>query len=365
MRSASPLQRPTLTASSLWLATAWLSCAEAPPGRAPAEPSGRIRAAVGPLGFDDLTNAKYSLTLKNEDGDVVWANSDLESDNFGNGSGDLAYVGSCDLSAPNGTFELVLDSLYTGNPPTLLDPADYENPCPAHNPCIKEAICSEDEMHITEFQLVIVIKAEKGFFDIAIRISDIFCSATLSCKEQLLFVNGTRRKTHILGLACTAGLGSNTRLYMQNLVLECPGFDAIWLDPGGSKGNQEPFAPLGAWAIYRDNEEFEGYRKGFWNLAFAFEEGTPSCHLTARMTAAEGPLIERSTPLGTKYPVIEVGLDLGAQSAVCHPTFLLDGGNPHIATRYTDFDESICFEHEADIRTTGLKVYGGVCPASP
>ncbi len=324
-------------------------------------PRGRIKAAVGPLGYDDLTNARYTLTLKNENGDQVWSNT-IESDNFGNGSGDLSYLGSCDLGAPHGTFELVLDALYTGNPPTLLDPNDYENPCPAGNPCIKEALCSEDETHITEFKLVIIIKAKKGFFDIAVRISDIFCSATLSCKEQLLFVGGERRKTHILGFACTAGLGSNTRLYMSDLVLECQGMAPIWLDPGGPKGNQETFAPIGAWAIYRDNEELEGYRKGFWNLAFALEEDASSCRLRTRMTAAEGPLVERTTPLGTKYPVIDVDLDIGTQSDICHPTYLLDGENPHIATRYTDFDEAVCFEHEADIRTTGLKVYGGICP---
>jgi hypothetical protein len=339
-------------------------CAEPEAAPSDAPPfQGRIAISVAPLGYDDLTNARYTLTLRNGLGEAIWSQSNLESDDFGNGKGDLTYIGGCDLDQPDGTFELVLDALYTGNPPAELPVEDYENPCPTEAPCVQPALCSESETQVTQFSLVIVLKAEKGFLDVGIRLSDIFCSATVSCKEELLFIGGRRSKTHILGLACAAGLGTETRLYMRDLRLTCPGTPVVSLDPSGQKGNQPPIGPVGAWALYRDNEEFEGYRKGFWNIGLALAPHTPDCLLTATMTAAEGPLADRTTPIDTKYPVIEVSQRLGPADAACHPTQELDGNNSHIATRYTDFDETICFEHEADIRTVGLRLYGGLCPA--
>lgn len=125
---------------------------------------------------------------------------------------------------------LVLDGLYG---PNGIDLGDYQNPCPASAPCALTAECVENADAPVSFNLTIMRQARQGFFDIGVDFDSIYCSAKVDCTYdeaglepiELLFDpdTGERTQTAVIGLACTAGPGTDreTALFMSDVRVVC------------------------------------------------------------------------------------------------------------------------------------------------
>jgi hypothetical protein len=331
--------------------------------RAPTVPAAAVEVSVAPFDLPEVTDVTYTLTLRNGDGDLVWVKENLRSSEYGTGDGSLTYIGTCDPATAPNTLELVIVDLYEGA--AVIPVTEYENPCPISEPCILPANCeaSDEPQNPIDFNLTVAMVggSNKGFFDIAMRFSDIFCSAQLSCREGLLFIDSQRAKTHVLGFACVSGIATPTHLYLNDIDVECDD-GVVALDPSLDKGNQAGIGPVGAWAIYRDNENLAGMRKGYWNTAFALEPDAANCHVSSQLTASERAFEGHTTPTHTTYPVIVVDFDLGDTSEPCHATQQLDTLPSGVLTAYTAIDETLCFTHLAEVKSTGLSVDSGSCP---
>jgi hypothetical protein len=343
------------------LVLAWLvaSCTGAPAETA----LGRVEILVAPFDLTEVTDATYTLRLRNGDGDVVWVKEDISSSRYGDGDGSLTYVGTCDPTSLPNSIELVLVDLYDG---TLVIPAsEYQNPCTPTEPCVLPVTCSEsgETQPAIEFNLTIAMSSleNKGFFDIGIRFSDIFCSSQLSCRDELLFVASERSKTHTLGFTCVAGVATTTHLYIDDLVVTCDNGSAS-LNPSLETGNQVELGPVGAWSIFRNNVELAGMRQGYWNIAFALVSSANNCHVSSMMTASEEALVDQVTPAHTTYPFIILDYPLGDAADACHPLQQLDSVGSGLWTEYTDINEALCYEHEAEVKSTGLSVDDRDCP---
>lgn len=147
---------------------------------APTAPGIAIR--VAPLDLPGVTNAVYTLTVRNESGSAVWSRQ-LDSIAYGGGDGSVSYVGPCDADddpsgdgAATNTVSLSLDELDTASAP-LAPGADYANPAPSDAPLVQSAVCVADADTAVSFDLTVARRAEQGFFDVAITFDDIFCSA--------------------------------------------------------------------------------------------------------------------------------------------------------------------------------------------
>ena len=236
------------------------ACTEIP---RPAGPEIEIR--VAPVDYPGINKVCYDLTVLNgaptpgdsdttNDPDVVWSESGLCSDDYGNlGGGDISYVGPCDADVDGHNYvELTLADVWVGatSPVVLKDQIDlpsgdpnYENPCPTGAPCVLDFECLENADVFVEFNLVIMRDANQGWFDIAVNFDDIFCSAKFdTCYPgedpddptddepiRLLHDRGDERHhTAVLGFACTGGpldepgAANETQLYMNDIVITCP-----------------------------------------------------------------------------------------------------------------------------------------------
>ena len=140
--------------------------------------------------------------------------------------------------------------------------------------------------------------ANQGFFDVAVEFDDIFCSAKLDCLDsqggplKLLFDpdTGARGQTVVVAWACTAGIGAETWLYEDNLVVSCFDEDTgeplgSWaydpsLGPGNAGPGQAPF--VFETGIYRTVTESTGVSS--WNVALGVrpEELPGRCVLAGR-----------------------------------------------------------------------------------
>lgn len=168
----------------------------------------------------------------------------LCSNLFGNGpQGDIFYIGTCDATYPTHVVELVIDGLYKPLGDPLTEGSDWNNPCTASNPCQFYAECRENADTPVVISLTILRSANQGFFDIAVRFDDIFCSAKVDCEYGDNGDNGGRRSaatswtpinlvhnsdgepstTAVIGFACTAGPGvkDETELYLNAPRIEC------------------------------------------------------------------------------------------------------------------------------------------------
>jgi len=249
-----------------------LSCA----GHEPATPTGaRLSVAVAPLALPDLSDACYDLTVTNGaagGGDGVWSKQAVCADEYGDGVGDITYVGTCDASGGgaagrvNSVILSIADLWTSGNhtsaPGGYLDRATYQNPCGSaantdgFGPCVREIRCHENEDARVAFDITVLRGATQGFFDVAVAFEDVFCSAKFDCgpvgapKDILFAADGERHDTAVLAFACTAGPGAPaTHLYMQDIVIACNGVTVATLDPSvddpGRPGPGNQRAPAG------------------------------------------------------------------------------------------------------------------------
>ena len=98
---------------------------------------------VAPLTLDGVTNATYTLSVVNGAGDTVWTRT-VDADAYGDGSGSLSYVGTCDASSNPNRIDLVVEPLEAGGAP-LISGVDWINPAPPGDPISRGAICVADQ----------------------------------------------------------------------------------------------------------------------------------------------------------------------------------------------------------------------------
>ncbi|MBL8788766.1 MAG: hypothetical protein JNJ59_27975 [Deltaproteobacteria bacterium] len=240
------------------LVTGLVACVEG------AEPGGKVAVGIAALELPGVSNACFTLSVHNgapgAGGQLVWTRPGVCADDFGDGTGSIAYVGTCDANVPNdNVVSLVLEDLYTGTPPAALGGVGYVNPCPANQPCKRSVPCLENADAAVTFNLTVMRDADQGFFDIAVNFADVFCSAKFDCLDsegdtlELLHdpATGDRAPTGVLGFACTSGQGETTWLHMDDIVITCQG-GTTTVDPSPGVCSDDPtfsddtFAP--AWS---------------------------------------------------------------------------------------------------------------------
>jgi len=317
--------------SALWMLT---SCG------APADDgdAGRVAIEVAPLTLEGVTEAEYTVTVTNDaagQGDTVWARA-LTSTRYGDGAGSLAYVGPCDADTGTNTVIVELDALYDQN--GVIAPGTYKNPTPLQ----REIACLPNTDVSVVFDMTIVRDAKQGFFDVAVDLDDIFCSAKLDCERtpgqdlELLHnpATGARDMTAVVGFACTGSNaeGASTYLYMDDLRVVCSGYTLdVLIDPTG-QGNldttQAPSANADGYlfgaSVYRGTEGL--YGKAYWNVSLGLDAtkfaAAGDCTLVGRATAAaeswDQTVFGFPLPEGTVYPIIAWNVPLSnATGRVC------------------------------------------------
>ncbi|MCB9737458.1 MAG: hypothetical protein H6745_33175 [Deltaproteobacteria bacterium] len=294
-----------------------------------ADPGGRVAIDVQALSLDGVDDVVYTLAVRNESGDLVWSRQ-VDADGYGDGVGSLTYVGTCDAEDdPNGddvalnSVSLVIDRVVAGGV-ELTAGVDFMNPAPTGDPLVRAVPCTPNADASAAFDVTLARRANQGFFDIAIELDDVFCSAKLDCESapgtplRLLTdpVSGARGVTAVVGFACTAGGGQSTWLHLDDVAVSCTGgggFSATvpvaagpgQLNPAYAGASDELLFQT---AIYRDVEQLAGYAKGYWNVALGLNTGAFTtlgpCTLTGAGTASSEPLDNGHTPAGMRYPLV-------------------------------------------------------------
>jgi hypothetical protein len=308
----------------------------------PSAPATSIEVKVVPLELTGITDATFSVTVQNGNDEVVWSCPDLTSSRFGNGLGDLSYVGPCDAqSNPHTvTLELVSRSDAGG----VLPETDWRDPTPV----ALEVDCVENADVPVTFNLVVMRRANQGFFDIAVTFEDVFCSAKFDCLERDFLHNpatGERDTTLVFAFACAAGVGEETTMYLDDLVINCDDGTTYNIDPTVGPGNQGGQPPLlYQVGTYWGQEVFEGQNidKCYWNVAIGVDLTIPvpqdaNCVLTATGTATGGTFVDNTSPDGSWWPIIEWTIPLtdGTGALICGEN-PMDGVGSGVVTGYTD-----------------------------
>ncbi len=322
------------------------ACADAV---APSSGGGRLELTVAPLNLPGIDEACYTLGVSNNsDGSsVVFSKAGICSTTYGDGKGAITYVGACDAQgdADAGTsgvqnrVELRLTKLSgnVGTPGDLNAPDDFVNPCADADDCVQFVTCTENVDSAVVFNLTIMRDADQGFFDIGVNFSDVFCSAKVDCQPALLHNDaGVRGPTGVVAFACTAGDSGPTHMYLDDIS-----FGGLTYDVDVPKGNQDatPGVNGGKYAVYKDSEELPGYTKYFWNVAI--DIAGKSGPLTTRATASGVPLTSNTTPVATRYPVIEVNVPITSGTCSAHA---LDGSGSGVTTTYTSMSSPVSFD---------------------
>ncbi len=347
------------------LACAWMGalgligCGEKPPD-ATRGPAGRFEIGVRPLSLENVSEVVYKLTVKNAaaaPNNVVWSKS-VSSAQYGDGVGAITFVGACDGQSNPHTIEVVVQSMRDADGVTI-PPTKYANPAPANAPISLTRTCVANEDVQVVFNLAIMRAAEQGFFDIGINFADVFCSAKLDCVDSLLHDPGLemRGPTAVMGFACTAGrteagAPEETWLHFTDVMLTCDGKPPLYFGAGASRGQQ---GPLGAGpsffqtAIYRGEEQLQGYDKCYWNMAFGLRAGPDhkNCRLKAQATASHMSFgATGSSPADSIWGYVDwdVPLTNGAGAIACGTNPLNEPGSK-VVTKYTPMTGYV-FLHE-------------------
>ncbi|MFO0750368.1 MAG: hypothetical protein U1F43_32565 [Myxococcota bacterium] len=382
-----------LCISSSALALAALSaCADQ---AAPTQPGDRVAIAIAPLSFQNIDRVCYDIEVRNADG-TVWSLGDTTitkvggvqathtgsggpvdattvcSDQYGDGAGGaLTYIGTCDATsdsdgnALNGVQNAVtlwVDGIYADGGAALrvgggaADIGAWQDPCP--NGCTVQADCSANADTRVDFDLTVMRAADQGFFDVAVNFEDVFCSAKLdTCYDvasddriKLIFGgDGDRDWTAVVGLACTAGAGSDvaTNLLYSRIDVTCNGGATRFnVDPKGAPGERSVVGTDGKvlhYAVYRGQEDLGCGAAGdcnklYWNLALSVDDlaaAGGSCSLALSATANDGDtgfVNGVPTATGLAYPYIDMAATLTQDGAgVCQKNAL---GSAAVATGY-------------------------------
>jgi len=293
-------------------------------------PPATLRVDVAALSLEGVTDATYTLTVTGPTG-VVWTEQ-VTSGEYGDGGGSVSYVGTCDAGdgAADNTVSLVVDGLSTASGP-LTAGVDFANPAPAAQPLTRTFTCRANTDVAVDFDLTISRRATQGFFDVAVTLSSLFCSAKLDCvapdgpdadsdPDPLFLLHdgtGSRGRSLVLALACTGGPGADTHLYMDDLELDCGAAGSATLSPSGPAGNKGAVAPLlFEHAVYFGSEPLGGYHKVYWNVALGVDESalsaTAPCALSTTATASPEAFTDGVAPPATTWPAIHWDVTLNA-----------------------------------------------------
>jgi len=340
----------------------------------------RVEVAVAALDLPGVTNAVYTITVRNESGEIVWTRQ-ADADGYGDGAGGLSLVGPCDADDdPNddgdatNTVELVLDSLLAQSAP-LTAGVDYVNPAPAGSPLSRPVVCEANADTLASYDLTVVRRAQQGFFDVAVSFSDVFCSAKLDCRDALLHNDdGVRDTTVILALACTGGAGTDTHLYLDPIDIDCGVDGALSILPTGPKGNQGPVAPwVFEHALYYGVEQLESggesLSKVYWNVAIGVDEealdAAVACTLEAAGTASPARFTDGVSPAGATWPEITWDVELkaaGSPTLTC-TSHALGGAGGDVVIGYQT-DRAYPYELVSDLANGGAGATAGDSGAS-
>jgi len=334
-----------LIASAVALA-ALASCIETPP-----DDGARLAISVAPFEIEAVTNARYQLTVRNAADEVVWTR-EVDAAAYGTVGGSLSYVGPCDAqSNPN---DVTLEVLELYNASSVVDPDIYEAP----GPITRSFECVANQDTAVDFDITILIDPPHTtqFVNIGVSFADIFCSAKLDCLDEdgdpLLLLHdatGARAQTAVVAMSCTAGAGSDTVLYREDLTIVCDDGQGTVLtttvDPSAGPGKLEVGdgitgdAGVLFGASVSQGDEQLGYSKAYWNVLLGLEPGAKGCRLTTTGTAHDGPFDSHTVPEGTIWPYIDWNVDLTNTDGdlVCsrHP---VGGEDPNdgVSALYTD-----------------------------
>ena len=333
-----------------------------------------VAISVAPLNLDGVGNARYTVTVLNGVDEVVWSRV-IEADQFGDGAGSVSYVGPCDADASDNTVQLVVEALYDSQG-GLIPASTWTNPT-ASGPLSKDFTCLADRDVAVGFDLTLARAAQQGFFDVAVELDDVFCSAKLDCgattdvADDLLLLHdgGVRSTTAVLGLACTAGPSSDTYLYLNSVIIECAGGSGnptvVDVSQLGNVAdldaapNANPDNYLFGAAVYRGDEGLAG--KSYWNVALGLNRDSfgvlGECRIRATATATATPLTDGQTPDASAYPYIDWDVALSdAGGRVCTEHAVDDGSG--VTTRYASASAPETFEFEYN-SAAGITQQGG------
>lgn len=206
------------------------ACAERPLSEV--RPTDAVRLAVAPLTLPGIGKACYDLEVRNgaaRTGEVVWSRGTpglnggvtdptaICSDRYGSGS-DITYIAPCDAAGqldpdPEGervnSVTVWVDGLYDTNGAYLAPTGthSWQNPC--DDGCSLDVLCEENRDTLAAFDLTVMRDANQGFFDVAVNFEDIFCSAKLDCRSELLHRGDVRDATAVVAFACASGVRKN------------------------------------------------------------------------------------------------------------------------------------------------------------
>ncbi|TNF29780.1 MAG: hypothetical protein EP329_15020 [Deltaproteobacteria bacterium] len=326
------------------------ACSQGVPADGP-----QVAINVAPFEIDTVTNASFRLTVRNAADELVWQR-DVDADRYGNGRGSISYVGPCDADAnPNRVSVEVLDLFMGANGDQPFDTSTYGLP----GEITREVDCVPNQDTAVEFDLTILIDPPDmpAFLSVGIGFADIFCAAKLDCQDThgdplnlLHRPDGTRGRTAVVALACTAGAGADTVLYHEDLAIHCDdgagGVLDVAVDPSAGPGNLtvgdglsgDAGVLFGA-AVYRGDELISNYNKAYWNVLLGLDAGAKGCVLTTTATASDGRWAGDAIPAGTVWPYVDWNVQLTDTNGdlVCtqHPLFGV-APNDGVSALYTD-----------------------------
>lgn len=309
-------------------------------------PSGKVAVNTRALTFAGVSDADYGLAIFNGQDELVWRKDHLRASTYGSGAS-LAYVAPCDADQPQNRVELTINTLYDGTTP--LGAETWTNPT-AGGPITRTFTCRADADVAVDFDVTVMRAANQGFFDFAVELDGIFCSAKVDCVDALLLdpESSARGPTVVVGFACTSGDARPTWLHYSDVALVC-GDHTTYLSPAAGPGNIGAPAPtLYGAATYRGQDDFGGQAGCHWNLALGLDEGAgaASCVLRASATATTAPLTGHTIAADVVYPFVTIEVPLtnasGEMTCGSHP---LDGSPVGVATTYTSATPSPSFPY--------------------
>ncbi|MBL8785520.1 MAG: hypothetical protein JNJ59_11500 [Deltaproteobacteria bacterium] len=325
------------------------------------EPHG-LRVEVSPLTLEGISDAQFELAVFNGADDLVWRKAGIKSTDFGNGKGDIVFIGTCDASSNDNRVELKITSLSANG--RVLGATEWQNPT-ANGPLVQSFTCVENADAPVTFNVTVMRQANQGFFDIAVTFEDIFCSAKLDCEDDkgndLVLLHdpatGERSTTVVMAFACTTGNGQTTWLHLNDVNVTCGDGTSYWIDPAGGPGNMGGQAPVFfQTASYRGKEGLPNLSKCYWNTALGVTEGpaAASCVLSGQGTATEGALTDGRTPANTAWPFVKWSVTLTDEAGqlACGRQALNAVGSD-VTTDYTPLRGS-GFSHSMECETTTI-----------
>jgi hypothetical protein len=362
-----------------------------------------VTIAVAPLDGSGIGVACFDLKVETDLG-TFWDKGDPEtslldddndticSDDHGNGEGgSVRWVGACDAQEDadtsdaegvQNTVTIWFDGVY--NEDKTETSSNVYDPCGAAG-CSIDFDCDPNADTRADFNFTVIRDAQVGFFDIAVRFDNIYCSAkyddcyTDNTPVQLFSGEDGPHKTGVFALSCTGPAGTDVDLHYGNLAVVCQGV-SYPIDPTVDRATEADAEPSGTpltYNAYRDTTSFAcegGTCNGlYWNLAFDLTDlpdlGACTLEFSATATNGEGVFVSGlPANSGTAYPYIDVDVTLsgGEESCQFNP---LNGEESGVLTGYhgdlTNNPVAMCFSYNGTVTAFTGHEDCSLVPAAP